>query len=75
MTFILKLDLDMVKMCHHTKNGVYMSRHSKVIRAVIMNFPKSKCAGNVNQLIKKKNLKDKELFSPRIKFLSRYNRC
>ena len=29
MTF--KLDLDMVKMSHHTKNEVSMSRHSKVI--------------------------------------------
>ena len=31
MTLILKLDLDMVKMYHHTKNEVSMSRHSKVI--------------------------------------------
>ena len=31
MTLILKLDLDMVKMYHHTKHEVYMSRHSKVI--------------------------------------------
>ena len=29
MTLILKLDLDMVKMYHHTKNEVSMSRHSK----------------------------------------------
>ena len=31
MTLILKLDLDMVKMYHHTKNEVCMSPHSKVI--------------------------------------------
>ena len=31
MTLTLKLDLDMVKMYHHTKNEVSMSRHSKVI--------------------------------------------
>ena len=31
MTLILKLDLDMVKMCLHTKNEVSMSRGSKVI--------------------------------------------
>ena len=31
MTLILKLDLDMVKMYHHTKNEVYMSTGSKVI--------------------------------------------
>ena len=31
MTLILKLDLDMIKMYHHTKNEVSMSRHSKVI--------------------------------------------
>ena len=31
MTLILKLDLDRVKICHHTKNEVSMSRHSKVI--------------------------------------------
>ena len=31
MTFILQLDLDMVKMYHHTKSEVSMSRHSKVI--------------------------------------------
>ena len=30
MTLILKLDLDMAKMSHHTKNEVSMSRHSKV---------------------------------------------
>ena len=29
MTMALKLDLDMVKMYHHTKNDVSMSRHSK----------------------------------------------
>ena len=31
MTLILKLDLNMVKMYHHTKSQVSMSRHSKVI--------------------------------------------
>ena len=31
MTFILQLDLDMVKMYHHTKSEVSMPRHSKVI--------------------------------------------
>ena len=31
MTLILKLDLDMVKMYHHTKTEVSMSKHSKVI--------------------------------------------
>ena len=31
MTLVLKLDLDMVKMYHHTKNEISMSRHSKVI--------------------------------------------
>ena len=31
MTLVLKSDLDMVKMYHHTKNEVSMSRHSKVI--------------------------------------------
>ena len=31
LTLVLKLDLDMVKMYHHTKNQVSMSRHSKVI--------------------------------------------
>ena len=31
MTLILKLDLDMVKMYHHTKNEVSMSTGSKVI--------------------------------------------
>ena len=31
MTLLLKLDIIMVKMCHHTKNDVSMSRHSKVI--------------------------------------------
>ena len=30
MTLILKLDLDMLKMYHHTKNEVSMSAHSKV---------------------------------------------
>ena len=31
MTLILKLDLDIVKIYHHTKNEVSMSRHSKFI--------------------------------------------
>ena len=31
MTLILKLDLDMVKMYHHTKNEISMSTGSKVI--------------------------------------------
>ena len=31
MTLVLKLDLDMVKMYHLTKNEVSMLRHSKVI--------------------------------------------
>ena len=31
MTLVLKLDLDMVKMYHHAKNEVSISRHSKVI--------------------------------------------
>ena len=31
MTLILKLDLDIVKMYHHTKNEVSMSTASKVI--------------------------------------------
>lgn len=31
MTLILKLDLDMIKMYHHTKNDVSMLNHSKVI--------------------------------------------
>ena len=31
MTLVLKLGLDMVKMYHHTKNAVSMSRHSKVL--------------------------------------------
>ena len=31
MTLVLKLDLDIVKMYHHTKNEISMSRHSKVI--------------------------------------------
>ena len=31
MTLILKLELDIVKMCDHTKNEVSMSMHSKVI--------------------------------------------
>ena len=31
MTLILTLDLDIVKMYHHTRNEVFMSRHSKVI--------------------------------------------
>ena len=31
MTLILKLNLDMVKTSHHTKNEVSMPRHSKVI--------------------------------------------
>ena len=31
MTLILKLDLDIVKMSHHTKNEASMIRHSKVI--------------------------------------------
>ena len=31
MTLLLKLDLDIVMMYHHTKNEVSMSRHSKVI--------------------------------------------
>ena len=31
MILVLKFDLDMVKMYHHTKNEVSMSRHSKVI--------------------------------------------
>ena len=31
MALTLKLDLDIVKMYHHTKNEVSMSRHSKVI--------------------------------------------
>ena len=30
VTLVLKLDLDMVKMYHHTKHEVSMSRHSKV---------------------------------------------
>ena len=31
MTLVLELDLDIVKMFHQTKNGVSMSRHSKVV--------------------------------------------
>ena len=31
MTLILKFDLDMVKIYHHTKHQVSMSTHSKVI--------------------------------------------
>ena len=31
MTLILKLDLDMVKMYHHTKHEGSMPRHSKVL--------------------------------------------
>ena len=31
ITLILKLDLDMIKIFHHTKYEVSMSRHSKVI--------------------------------------------
>ena len=31
ITLILKLDLDMVQMYHHTNNEDSMSRHSKVI--------------------------------------------
>ena len=31
MTLVLKPDLDMVKMSHHTKNEVSVSRYSKVI--------------------------------------------
>ena len=31
MTLILKLDLDIIKMYHHTKNEVSMSTGSKVI--------------------------------------------
>ena len=31
MMLVLKLDLDMVKMYHNTKNEASMSRHSKVI--------------------------------------------
>ena len=31
MTLILKLDLDIIKMYHHTKIEVCMSTHSKVI--------------------------------------------
>ena len=31
MSSVLKLDLDIIKMYHHTKNEVSMSRHSKVI--------------------------------------------
>ena len=31
MTFLLKLDLDMLTMYHHTKNEVSTSKHSKVI--------------------------------------------
>ena len=31
MTLVLKLDLDMVKIYHHTKNEVSVSRHTKVI--------------------------------------------
>ena len=30
MTLIFKLDLDMVKMYHHAKNEISMSRYSKV---------------------------------------------
>ena len=35
MTLILKPDLDMVKMTHHTKNKVSMSRHSKILARTI----------------------------------------
>ena len=31
MTLVLELDLDIIKMSHHTKNEVSMSRHTKVI--------------------------------------------
>ena len=31
MSLVLKLDLDMVKMYNHTKNEVFMLRHSNVI--------------------------------------------
>ena len=31
MTLVLKLDLDMVKIYHHAKNKISMSRYSKVI--------------------------------------------
>ena len=31
MVLVLKLDLDMVKILHHTKNEVSMSKHSTVI--------------------------------------------
>ena len=34
MTLILKLDLDGVKMYHHTKNEVSMSRHLEVNRHI-----------------------------------------
>ena len=30
MTLVLKLDVDIVKLYHHTKTEVSMSRHSKV---------------------------------------------
>ena len=31
MALVLKLDLDMFKIYHHTQNEVFMSQHSKVI--------------------------------------------
>ena len=31
MTLVLKHELDMIKMYHHAKNKVFMSRRSKVI--------------------------------------------
>ena len=31
ITLVLELDLNMVKMLHHTKNEVSMSKHTKVI--------------------------------------------
>ena len=34
MMLVLKLDLDIVKMYHHTKNEVSMSRYSKVINQI-----------------------------------------
>ena len=39
LTLVLKLDLDIGKMYHHTKNEVSMSRHSKVIARTELYHP------------------------------------
>ena len=50
MALVLKLDLDMVKMSHHTKDEVSMSRHSKVIACTDTQTDRHICTDSMKTL-------------------------